>query len=160
MIRNAKIAAAFFIGMLGLLLFLNNLFNLSPAYNAVSFVISSAEQPYYKTIGPSVSTNWLTWIALFTIMAGELFVGILGLLGTIQMIQKISGTADAFQKAKSNALLAGVIGMLLFYGFFIVIGEAYFNMWQTEIGVGSVGGAFRYGSVCAILMFFIASKND
>ena len=93
-------------------------------------------------------------------MAGELFVGILGLLGAIQMIQKISGTADAFQKAKSNALLAGVIGMLLFYGFFIVIGEAYFNMWQTEIGVGSVGGAFRYGSVCAILMFFIASKND
>jgi predicted small integral membrane protein len=50
--------------------------------------------------------------------------------------------------------------MLLFYGFFIVIGETYFNMWQTAAGVTSVEGAFRYGSVCAILMFFIASKND
>ena len=69
MIRKTKIAAAFLIGMLGLLLFLNNLFNLSPAYDAVSFVVSSAEQPF-------------------------------------------------------------------------------------------LGGAFRYGSICAILMFFIASKND
>lgn len=160
MIRKTKVVAAFLISMLGLLFFLDNLVNLSSAYGAVSFVVSGAEQPYYKTIGPVVNSNWLTWIALFTIMAGELFVGILGLLGAIQMIQKISGTADAFQNAKSNALLAGVAGMLLFYGFFIVIGETYFNMWQTAAGVTSVEGAFRYGSVCAILMFFIASKND
>jgi len=160
MIRGTKIVAAFFIAMLGLLFFLDNLFNLSSAYGAVSFVVSGAEQPYYKIMGPSISSNWLTWMALFSIMTGELSVGILGLLGAIQMTQNISGTADAFHKAKSNALLAGIVGMLLFYGFFIVIGETYFNMWQTVAGVGSVEGAFRYGSVCAVLMFFIASRND
>jgi hypothetical protein len=33
-------------------------------------------------------------------------------------------------------------------------------MWQSVAGVGSAEGAFRYGTVCAVLMFFIAAKND
>lgn len=160
MIRKAKIAAAVSIGTIGLLFFLDNLFNLESAYSVTSFVVSGAEQPYYKILGPTVSANWLTWIALFTIMAAELTIGILGYLGAFRMIQQRSGTSDEFQNAKSNAVLAGVVGMLLWYGFFIVIGEAYFHMWQTETGLASVEGAFRYGSVCAVLMFFIASRND
>ncbi|MDZ7768085.1 MAG: DUF2165 family protein [Woeseiaceae bacterium] len=59
-------------------------------------------------------------------------------------------------RSKDVAISAGVLGMLVWYGFFIVIGEGYFHMWQTEIGLGSVEGAFRYGSVCAVLMFYIA----
>jgi predicted small integral membrane protein len=64
------------------------------------------------------------------------------------------------QEAKTLAIAGGAIGMLVWYGFFIVIGEMYFNMWQTEIGLGSVGGAFRYGTVCAVLMFFIALREE
>ena len=47
MIRITKIAAALFIGAIGLLFFLDNLFNLETAYSVVSFVVSGAEQPYY-----------------------------------------------------------------------------------------------------------------
>jgi predicted small integral membrane protein len=49
---------------------------------------------------------------------------------------------------------------LIWYGFFVVIGEGYFHMWQTETGLGSVEGAFRSGTVCAVLMFYIATQND
>ncbi len=160
MIRKAKIVAAIFLGAIGLLFFLDNLFNLESAYYVTSLTVSGAEQPYYKIIGPTIGAGWLTWGVLLTIMTVELTVGILGLSGAFRMTQHYSGTPDQFQKAKSSAVLAGVVGMLLWYGFFIIIGETYFNMWQAETGVGSVEGAFRYGSVCAVLMFFIASRDD
>jgi predicted small integral membrane protein len=158
--RYLKIIAALFIGLVGLLAFLNNLFNLSSAHGFVGAVISAPEQPYYKLIGPAVSSAWLTWVALWAIMAAELAAGVLGLAGAVRMFGRRAASPVEFQEAKTLAIAGGAIGMLVWYGFFIVIGEMYFNMWQTEIGLGSVGGAFRYGTVCAVLMFFIALREE
>ena len=160
MIRITKIVAAGFIGAIGFLYFFDNMLNSESAYSAVSFVVSGAEQPYYKILGPVITSNWLTWAALFTIMAVELAVGVLGSLGTIQMIRARAGTTDDFNASKSFAIYAGILGMLLWYGIFVVLGEGYFHMWQTEVGLGSVESAFRCGTVCAVLMFFISAQND
>jgi predicted small integral membrane protein len=160
MIRLTKIAAAVFIGAIGLLFFLDNLFNLASAYSVTSFVVSGAEQPFYKILGPTVSASWLTWLSLFTIMGGELAVGILGFLGVFKMIKARSESQDSFNTAKTYTIAAGALGMIVWYGFFVVIGEGYFHMWQTETGLASIEGAFRYGTVCAVLMFYIGSKND
>src|SRR6056300_1050734 len=149
MVRITKIAAASFIGAIGALFFLDNLFNLEAAYSVVSFVVSGAEQPYYKILGPTVSSTWLTYLALYTIMAGELAVGVLGFLGAVRMFKERKGSSERFDASKVAATSAGVLGMLVSYGFFVIIGEGYFHMWQTETGLASVEGAFRYGSVCA-----------
>ena len=158
--RHLKIIAALCIGLVGLLAFLNNLFNVSSAQGFVGAVISAPEQPYYTLIGPAVSSGWLTWVALWAIMAGELAAGVLGFTGSVRMFGRRAAGPAEFQSAKSLAIAGAFLGVLVWYGFFIVIGEMYFNMWQTEIGLGSVGGAFRYGTVCAVLMFFIASRED
>ena len=160
MTRITKIASAGFIGAIGLLFFFGNLFNLDTAYSVVSFVVSGAEQPYYKILGPTVSASWLTWLALATIMAGELGVGILGVWGTFELITNRTGSSDEFNAAKAKAIAGGALGMLVWYGFFVVLGEGYFHMWQTEIGLGSVEGAFRYGTVCAVLMLYIKSRDE
>lgn len=160
MLRIFKIAAASFIGAIGALFFLDNLFNLESAYAVVSFVVSGAEQPYYKILGPTVSSTWVTYLALFTIMSGEFAVGVLGFLGAFRMIRERKGSSENFSAARSTAVSAGVLGMLVWYGFFIVIGEGYFHMWQTETGLASVEGAFRYGTVCAVLAFFIATRDE
>ena len=158
--RSVKIIAAGFIGLIGLLAFLDNLANLGTAHAVVSAVVSAPEQPYYKIWGPTVSSAWLAWVALFTIMAGELAAGVVGFFGAFRLLKIRAEDAAAFHKAKSGAIIAGAIGMFVWYGFFIVIGEMYFNMWQTELGLGSVEGAFRYGTVCAALTLFIALRND
>ena len=160
MIRTTKIAAALVIGVAGTLFFLDNLLNLEAAYGAVAGIVSGADQPFYKIIGPTITSTWLTYLALFMIMAGELAVGVLGLLGAGRMLKERQGSAESFAAAKTAAVHAGIVGMLLWYGFFIVIGEGYFGMWQSVAGVASAEGAFRYGTVCAVLMFFIASKDD
>ena len=160
MIRTTKIAAALVIGVAGTLFFLDNLLNLEAAYGAVAGIVSGAEQPFYKIIGPTITSTWLTYVALFTIMAGELAVGVLGLLGAGRMLKERQGSAESFGAAKTAAIHAGILGMLVWYGLFIVVGEGYFGMWQSAAGTASTEGAFRYGTVCAVLMFFIATKDD
>lgn len=158
--RYLKIVAALFIGLIGLLAFVNNLFNIASAQSFVSAVISAPEQPYYKIIGPVFSASWQGWLGLAVIMAGELAVGVLGFIGATRLFRQRAADSAEFQNAKALAIAGGAIGMLVWYGGFIVLGEMYFNMWQTEIGLGSVNGAFRYGTVCAVLMFFISLGND
>jgi predicted small integral membrane protein len=158
--RNLKIIAALFIGLMGLLAFLNNLFNISSAQSFVAAVISAPEQPYYKIIGSTFAAAWQGWLGLMVIMAGELTAGVLGLIGATKLFGTRSADSAEFQNAKSLAVMGGAVGMIVWYGFFIVLGELYFNMWQTEIGLGSVNGAFRYGTVCAVLMAFIFMRDD
>jgi predicted small integral membrane protein len=146
--------------MIGLLAFLNNLFNIASAQSFVSAVISAPEQPYYKVIGPAFSAGWQGWLGLVIIMAGELAVGVLGFFGAARMFGNRAVLSAGFQKGKNLAIAGGAIGVLVWYGGFVVLGEMYFNMWQTEIGLGSVNGAFRYGTVCAVLMFFISLRDD
>ena len=159
MIRNLKIAASALIGLMGLLFFVGNGFNASAAFGGVSYVISGAEQPYYKIFGPTFSDPWAAWAGLAVIMAGELAVGVLGACGAWRMLRQRSARAEVFREARTMAIAAGAMGMLVWYGAFIVLGEGYFYMW-TEASLRSVEGAFRYGSVCAALMFFIASGDD
>ena len=158
--RHLKIIAALFIGLMGLLAFLNNLFNITSAQSFVAAVISAPEQPYYEIIGPTFAAGWQGWLGLGVIMAGELAAGVLGLMGAAKLFMTRSAAPADFQNAKTLAIAGGAIGVFVWYGFFIVLGEAYFNMWQTEIGLGSVGGAFRYGTVCAVLMFFVSMRDD
>jgi len=158
--RYHKIVAALFIGLIGSLAFLDNLFNINSAQSFVSAVLSAPEQPYYRIFGPTFGSAWQGWLGLLIIMAGELAAGIFGFIGAFHLLKnKDADTAD-FQNAKVLAICGGAIGVFVWYGFFIVVGEMYFNMWQTDIGLGSVNGAFRYGTVCAVLMFFIAMRND
>jgi predicted small integral membrane protein len=160
MIRTLKIAAAIVIGLTGTLAFLNNLFNITSGQSFVSAVISAPEQPYYKVIGPTFGSAWQGWLGLFTIMAGELVAGLLGFMGAVRMVSGRLLDADGFQRTKTFAIAGGMIGALVWYGMFIVLGEMYFNMWQTEIGLGSVAGAFRYGTVCAVMAALIAMRDD
>mgnify|MGYP001818053206 CR=1 FL=1 len=160
MLRSFKVVAALLIGLIGSLAFLNNLFNINSALFSVSAVISAPEQPYYKIFGPTFPAAWQAWLGLVIIMAGELLAGVLGLVGAARLWKNRNASAADFQLAKSLAVAGGAMGIVVWYGFFVIFGDLYFNMWQTEIGLGSVNGAFKYGTVCAVLLFFIAMRDD
>ena len=61
-------------------------------------------------------------------MAGELTAGVLGLIGAAKLYGARSADSTGFQSAKSLAIMGGAVGMIIWYGFFFVLGEAYFNM--------------------------------
>ncbi len=160
MTRLTMCIAALVVGLIGLLAFLDNANNLQSGFAAVQYVVSEAEQPVYKNFGPTINSPIIFWAMFLFIMAVELAVGVLGFWGLTQMIQSRSADSSSFQSAKSKAVLAAGLGMLLWYGAFVVVGEMYFNFWQTAPGLGSAEGAFRYGTVCAVLYFFLSARND
>jgi len=41
----------------------------------------------------------------------------------------------------------------------MVIGEAYFQMWQTPLGGAAQGGAFQYAMSSGVVLLFVNSKN-
>ena len=45
--------------------------------------------------------------------------------------------------------------MLVWFGLFGVIGSAFFQMWQTQVGTGSMNGAFQYFMYCAVTLVFL-----
>ena len=160
MTRITMCIAALVVGLIGLLAFLDNTNNLQSGFAAVQYVVSQAEQPVYKNIGPTISSPVFIWAMFLFIMAAELAVGVLGFWGLAKMIQNRAGEPSDFQSAKAKAILGAGLGMLLWYGAFVAIGEMYFNFWQTARGLGSAEGAFRYGTVCAVLYFFLSARSD
>ncbi len=160
MLRISKIIAALFIGLIGFLFFFNNLFNSEAAYSVVSYIVSGSDQPNYKIFGPVSQSTSLNYLALIIIMAIEFAIGLLGFFGAYSMIKERKNSAKEFTVAKRFAINGGLLGMFFWYGFFVIIGESYFQMWQTVIGLGSVEGAFRYGTICAVFAFFISLNND
>jgi len=159
-IRISKIIAALFISLIGSFFFFNNLFNLESAYSVVSYVVSGVDQPNYKIYGPVSSSVTLNYLALIIIMSIEFVIGLLGFFGTYNMVKNRNKSLKEFNEAKKFAISASLLGMFFWYGFFVIIGEGYFQMWQTMIGLGSVEGAFRYGTICAALAFYISFNND
>jgi predicted small integral membrane protein len=152
--------AALVVGLIGILAFLDNANNLQSGFAAVQYMVSEAEQPVYKNFGPTIDAPILIWAIFLSIMAVELAVGVLGFWGLTQMVRNRASSSDEFQGAKAKAILGASLGMLLWYGAFVVVGELYFNFWQTAPGLGSAEGAFRYGTVCAVLYFFLSARHD
>ena len=160
MLRSLKIATAFFVALLGLLHVVGNLANLQAAIGFVGAVTAGSEQPSYTLYGPPAMSRILHGFALALILLGELAVAGLAFTAVFMMLRNRSADAQLFAAATRPAVAACAVGMLVWFGIFIVIGEGYFMIWQTAAGAGPIAGAMRYGTVCGLFMVFLLLAPD
>ncbi len=160
MLRILKIVTAVFVALLGLLHVIGNLANLQAAMGFVAVVTSAADQPYYAPYGPPISSNVLHVAVLAMIIAGEAAVAALASAGVYRMLRSRVAPPDVFADATRPAVAACAVGMLVWFGLFIVIGEGYFMLWQSQAGAGPIAGAMRYGAVCGFFMLFLLLAPD
>lgn len=161
MIRWLKIVLIVFVALQGLFYALQNLVNLHAAHDFVSNVLSMANHTVYPAhFGPPLSAAPLTWTALIIIVAGEFAVGLLGLKGAYDMFASRRAPAAVFDHAKRYAIVACGVAVALWFGLFMVIGGAYFQMWQTPEGFNAFHGAFIYAAISALVMLFVAGRDD
>lgn len=160
MLRIMKVIAAVLVALLGLLHLIGNLSNLQAAFGFVGAVTTGAEQPFYNMFGPPLASPVLQGIALSVILLCEFCVGLLGLAGAAKMLKNLTAPAAAFAAATVPAVMACALGMLLWLGIFIIIGEGYFIIWQMQAGAGPIEGAMRYGTVCGLFMLFLLLAPD
>lgn len=161
MLRILKILLVLFIGLHALIYALQNLANLELAYAAVGYVASNqGHEVYPGTMFFAVTNPILLWCALGLVILGETAVGFFGIKGAWDMFAVRKDTAEQFHSAKTNGVIAAALAVLVWFGFFMTFGAAFFQMWQTEAGSGSMEGAFMYSMASAITMMFVCLTND
>lgn len=159
-IRYLKIALVVFAGLQGWLYVAGNLANWSAGLGAVGYVLGmSGNEIYAARIFPAITNPVLVKLAFLMIIAAEFLVGALCMKGTWDLWAVRKESASSFNDSKACALLGTGMGMIVWFGGFIVIGGALFQMWQSEVGAGSFRDAFVF-AVTSGMVFLIVSRPD
>jgi predicted small integral membrane protein len=155
-IRLLKIGLVICIGLQALLYALQNIVNLDAAYGAVAYVFSMADHAAYAAhVGPPVTWAPLIWVSLLAIIVGETLVGLLCFRGAWDMWRAREAAPGPFARATRYAVLGCGLALVVWIGLFMALGGAYFQMWQTEVGIASLEGAFMYAVSSAVVLIFV-----
>ena len=161
MVRLLKMILVVCVALQGLFYAVQNIVNLDAAFAAVQAVLSMSDHTWYTNhFGPPVTSEAAVWIALWVIIAGEMLVGVLGIMGAFDMAMAGSAPADRFNASKKLGVFACGLGVVVWLGFFMAFGGAYFQMWQTEMGAGSLEGAFMYAMTSGMVMIFVNQRDE
>lgn len=145
-----------FLALMHMIYAIQNLLNLEAGHGAVSAVLGQADAPVYaRSLMPSVQSPALIWIALLLIIGAQIAAGAILAFGAMQMFAASGDSPADFIAATEWALVGCGIALLLWFGLFLTIGAALFQMWQTPVGQGAMGDAFRNGVFVGIVMLIL-----
>lgn len=161
MFRILKSLLVLLIGLQALFYALQNMANITEAHAALGYVISGADQTAYpNTLFFKSSSSILHWVALILVIAGEFSVAFFGIKGGWDLFAARKGTAEEFHAVKSAGLWAAGLALLTWFGLFMTFGSAFFQMWQNEVGDGSLRGAFYFAAISTLTMLFVYLTED
>jgi predicted small integral membrane protein len=161
MFRLLKAALVLFVGLHALLYALQNIANLDAALAAISYVLSGADHTVYPdSMFFSITAPALHWAVLCVVIVGEGTIGFFGLKGAWDMFRARNDSAEAFHSAKKAGAWAAGLALLVWFGLFMTFGAAFFQMWQTAVGTGSMEGAFMYSMASVATVLFVYLTPD
>lgn len=160
-IRILKIVLVTFVGLQGWFYVAGNIANWESGFGAVAYVLGmEGHEVYGNPIVPPITSPALVTLVFLTIIAGEFLVGALSLKGAWDLWRARNGEADQFNSAKSFAVLGAGTALVVWFGGFIVLGGALFQMWQTQIGAGSFDDAFVFAVTSGLVLLFVNSPDQ
>ncbi len=160
-IRYLKIIFVALISLLCLFYAGQNVANLNSCYQAFAYVLSMADhQVYPASIFPPIQNPVLTWLVLAVVVALEFLGGLFAAKGAWDLWAARKAPAVTFNTSKTYALLGCGTGIVIWLGLFGVFGGALFQMWQTDIGKGSLADAFQFFVACAFVFLIVISADD
>lgn len=159
--RYAKILLVACVGVLMLIVGLDNIFDFGANFAAVQHILSM------DTIGAGSPFAWRAitspsahHAAYALIIATELGSAALCLAGALRLSRGRAEAGRDFQTAKSIAVLGLVAALALYFFGFLVVGGEWFQMWRSE-DWNMQEAAFRFvGSIGVILLFVAQSDAD
>ena len=161
MFRILKALLVLFIGLHALFYALQNIANLDAAVGAIGYVMSGADhQAYPDTLFFKTGSPAAAWAALILILAGEFAVAFFGIKGGWDLFTVRKSSVEQFHAAKSAGLWAAGLALLTWFAMFMTFGGAFFQMWQTEVGTGSLEGAYMFAMASAVVMLFVYLTED
>lgn len=161
MFRILKSVLVLVIGLNALFYALQNIANLDAARGALGYVMSGSDhQAYPSTIFFTTNDPLLHWVALGLVLAAEFAVAFFGIKGAWDLFAARNATKAEFHQAKSAGLWAAGLALLTWFGLFMAFGGAFFQMWQTELGAGSLNDAFKFATLSTVTLLFVYLTDD
>lgn len=159
--RYLKSVLTAFVGLEAWLYVAGDIANWHSGLSAVSYVISMQGNDIYPVhIFPALTGPVWGTIAYLVILSGEFLVGALSLKGAWDMWSARKVDAASFNASKRLGLLGLGMAMVVWFGGFIVIGGALFQMWQSTMGSGSFNGAFVYSATAGLILLFVSRPDE
>ncbi len=106
----------------------------------------------------SVHARWIHIAFYDGIIAWEALSMLLLWGGTIQLLRALGMPRAAFQRAKTLAVSGLTVGMLMFFGAFLIIGGEWFLMWQSNTWNGQ-DAAFRMFLVEGVVLILLLTPE-
>lgn len=161
LLRGLKITLVVFIALQALVYALQNLVNLDQAYQSVAYVLSNSDhQIYPSSLTPAITSPVLVWFALIIVLVGEIAAGLCAAKGAFDMWSARHESPERFQASLRFGLLGCGLSIVVWFGLFMVIGGAFFQMWQTAAGAASYSGSFQYFSASALILLLLIVVPD
>lgn len=161
MLRWIKIALVALVGLHALFYAAHNIANFDMMQYSLHYVMTGTDHAAYpETAFFKTGNGILIFIATAAILIGEFLIAYFGLKGAWDLFKVRKGDVAAFHLAKRNAVIAGAMALLVWFGLFMTFGAAFFQMWQTQLGGGSLQGSFYYAAMSALVILFVVKTED
>jgi predicted small integral membrane protein len=162
-LRAAKVLLIFAVALFYSFVVLNNLTDYGSDYQFVRHVLMMdttfpGNRGMWRAIdGPVWGPVWHT-LFYVSIIAWEIVTMLLCWWGGWRLAKKVSGTAAAFNKAKSVAIAALTLSLLMWLVAFLSVGGEWFLMWQSRTWNGQ-DAAFRMFAVVGIVLLLVVQPD-
>jgi predicted small integral membrane protein len=154
-VRLSKFALVLAVGLFGLLVGGDNVIDYATNYAFVTHVMDM------DTVFPDSTLTWravtspvLHEIAYAGIIAAELLSGALCVAGAARLWRVRGAPAPDFNAGKDLAIAGLVLGLLLWFAGFLIVGGEWFQMWQSKTWNGQEA-AFRFIACIALVLIFL-----
>lgn len=149
------------IGLHALFYALQNVANIEAAHASLAYVMSGADNTAYpNTLFFKSDNAVLAWVALAVVLVGEFATSVFGLKGGWDLFAARNAEAAEFHAAKRTGAIAAGFAPLTWFGLFMTFGAAFFHMSQTQVGDGSLKGAFMFAMASVVTVLFVYHTPD
>lgn len=160
MLRTAKLLLVFAVALFYSFVVFNNTTDYNSDYEFIRHVLMM-DSTFPGNHGMWRAMNSPAWYTVFylSIITWEAATMILSWWGGIRLACALRGSAAAFNQAKSFAIAALTLGLLMWLVAFISVGGEWFLMWQSKIWNGQ-DAAFRMFTVIGIVLLLVAQPES
>jgi predicted small integral membrane protein len=158
-LRGAKAALVFAVGLFYAFVVLNNLTDYDSNYQFIRHVLMmDSTFPGNRGMWRAMNSPAIHTVFYWSIIVWECVTMILCWWGGLRLAKCLKGDANAFRAAKNMAILGLTLSLLMWLVAFLSVGGEWFLMWQSKAWNGQEA-AFRMFMVVGIVLLLLVQPE-
>lgn len=143
-----------------LMIGINNAINFGGVLGEVTYVLGmSGASAMPDMLWRATESPFFIYAGSLAIVTAELLMAALFSLAVYQMWNARAGDKASFNAAKRYGIWACTLGVILFYGGFLLGAGVWFFLWVTP-AAGALETAFRYAVLLTLIMIFVSETQQ